>query len=127
MDFLFKDVALYKSYLDYLKAKDRAITSNIANAETPFYKRLKVELERNGNNLPLKVTDPRHISNTPSTPFAYRIVQDKSGLTGEDGNNVNLEKEMADLEKVALGYETVMKFVKGKFSSLELVIKGGGQ
>lgn len=127
MDFLFDGITLYRSYLDYLRAKDRVITSNIANAETPFYKRLKVELEGEENNLPLKVTNPRHMTNVPVNPFAYRIVQDREGLTGEDGNNVNLEREMVELEKVALGYEAAMKFVTGKFSSLELVIKGGGQ
>ena len=124
MEFLFKDINYNESYLDFLKIKDRTILSNLANAETPFYKRLKVELLRNENEIPLKTTNPRHISNIPSNPFAYKIVQDKTGLTGPDGNNVSVEKEMVELEKTALKYETVMKFIEGKFGSFNLVIKG---
>jgi len=124
MNFLFDDINFDQSFLNYLRIKDHVISSNLANAETPFYKRLKVELIKNDNQIPLKVTNPRHISNIPQNPFEYRIVQDKSGLTGADGNNVDVEKEMVELEKVALKYETVLKFIQGKFSSLDLVIKG---
>ncbi|HID79129.1 MAG TPA: flagellar basal body rod protein FlgB [Aquificales bacterium] len=126
MDFMFKDIDFYKSFLDFLKVKNRAIASNLANAETPFYKRLKVELMKREGDIPLKTTNVRHISNIPQKPFEYKILQDKSGLTGADGNNVNVEREMVDLEKVALKYELVTKFMQGKFSSLEMVIKGTG-
>ena len=124
MEFLFKDINYNKAFLDFLKVKDRTILSNLANAETPFYKRLKVELLRREDEIPLKTTHPKHISNIPSNPFAYKIVQDKSGLTGFDRNNVSVEKEIVELEKTALKYETVMKFIEGKFGSLSLVIKG---
>jgi len=127
MDFLFGDINTYESYLNYLRAKDRAIASNIANAETPFYKRLKVELVNTENEIPLKVTNSRHIKNFSSNPFAYKIVQERNILLGEDGNNVDLEKELADLEQVALKYESVLKFINGKFNTLELVIKSGGE
>lgn len=127
MDFLFNDLNLYLSFLNYLRAKDRAISSNIANAETPFYKRLKVELINNGNEIPLKTTNPKHISNQSSNPFAYQIIQESNNLTGEDRNNVDVAEEMAQLEKVALRYESTLKFINGKFNSLELVIKSGGQ
>ncbi|HIQ26157.1 MAG TPA: flagellar basal body rod protein FlgB [Aquifex aeolicus] len=126
MDFMFKDIDFYKSFLDFLKVKNRAIASNLANVETPFYKRLKVELMKREGDIPLKTTNVRHISNIPQKPFEYKILQDKSGLTGADGNNVNVEREMVDLEKVALKYELVTKFMQGKFSSLEMVIKGTG-
>ena len=126
MKFLFKDVDYQESFLNFLRVKNHAILSNLANAETPFYKRLKVELINNDEEIPLKTTLPQHISNKSSNPFAYRIVQDKSGLIGNDRNNVSVEKEMVELEKVALKYETVLKFIQGKFSSLDMVIKGFG-
>ncbi|MEO2153408.1 MAG: flagellar basal body rod protein FlgB [Aquificota bacterium] len=126
MDFLFKSIDFEKSYLDFLKVKNHAILSNLANAETPFYKRLKAELIKNEDEIPLKTTNPKHISNIPQNPFAYKIVQDKSGLVGADGNNVSVEKEMVELEKVALKYEAILKFMQGNFQSLDLVIKGLG-
>jgi len=126
MKFLFKDVDYQESFLDFLRVKNHTILSNLANAETPFYKRLKVELINNDEEIPLKTTLPQHISNKSSNPFAYRIVQDKTGLIGNDRNNVSVEKEMVELEKVALKYETVLKFMQGKFSSLDMVIKGFG-
>ena len=126
MNFLFKDINLENSFLDFLRIKDRVIASNIANAETPFYKRLKVELVNNDSEIPLKTTLPGHISNKSPNPFVYKIVQDSSGLVGNDRNNVSVEKEMVELEKVALKYETVLKFVQGKIGSLDMVIKGFG-
>ena len=126
MEFLFKDINLQKLYLDFLNAENHVHLSNIANAETPFYRKLKVELLNEGEDLPLKVTHPKHITNKPSNPFAYKIVQEKEGLVGYDQNNVSLEKEMVALEKVALKYEAVLKFIQGKISSLDLVIKGTG-
>ena len=127
MNFLFNGLNLYLSFLNYLRAKDRVIASNIANAETPFYKKLKVELIQIDSELPLKKTNPHHISNQPSTPFSYQILQENSSLIGEDKNNVNVEEELAQLEKVALKYESTLKFINGKFNALELVIKSGGQ
>jgi len=126
MDFLFGKIDFYKNFLDFLRVKDHVIVSNLANAETPFYKRLEVELINNENEIPLKTTLPQHLSNKSTNPFAYRIVQDNSGLIGNDKNNVSVEKEMVELEKVALKYETVLKFIQGKFSSLDMVIKGLG-
>jgi flagellar basal body rod protein FlgB len=40
MDFLFKTINWEENYLDFLRAKNHVIVSNLANAETPFYKRL---------------------------------------------------------------------------------------
>jgi len=39
-------------------------------------------------------------------------------------NNVSVEKEIVELEKVALKYESVLKFIQGKFKNYELIIKG---
>jgi flagellar basal-body rod protein FlgB len=126
MEFLFKDVNLQKYFLDFLDAENHAHISNIANAETPFYKKLKVELLNKEDEIPLKTTNPKHITNKPSNPFAYKVVQDKTGLIGYDQNNVSVEKEMVGLEKVALKYETVLRFIRDKITKLDLVIKGTG-
>jgi flagellar basal-body rod protein FlgB len=124
MKFLFNDINYDKAYLDFLKIKDHVIVSNLANAETPFYHRLKAVLIKAENEIPLKTTNFHHITNTPQKPFEYKIIWDKSELSGFDKNNVDVEKEMVELEKVALKYETVMKFIQGKISDLDLVIKG---
>ncbi len=126
MNFLFEDIDFNRHYLDFLKVKNRTILSNLANAETPFYKRLKVELVKTDGEIPLKTTSPKHITNVPKNPFEYRIEQDKNGPFGEDGNNVSVEREMVELEKVAVKYETVLKFIQGKIGALDLVIKGTG-
>jgi len=124
MNGIFIDLKYLEQYLHILQIKDHIISSNIANAETPFYKKLKLEISFN-HDIPLKVTKRKHIQNNLS-PFSYRIKTVQNSLLGSDRNNVDLQQELMSLEKVSLTYKTILKFVKNTFSTLELVIKSGG-
>ncbi|MGQ9512511.1 MAG: flagellar basal body rod protein FlgB [Thermodesulfitimonas sp.] len=124
-------VALAKT-LDAAALRQRVIADNIANADTPGFKKGTVEFEAalrqavGGEPLALKTTDPRHIGSSSLssvTPQVKRVTTTTTQRT--DGNNVDIEEEMVNLVTNNLTYQAAVRFISGKFSSLRYVISGG--
>lgn len=74
------------------------IANNVANYNTPGFKPTDVNFEDffNSTALPLKTTDPKHISISNLDNATYT---DASGQKTADGNNVDINKEMTDMIK----------------------------
>lgn len=100
-------------YMSYLVTKRNAISSNIANANTPGYKAQDVtfaEQMNAGNGLykknPLDLqrnrelyeTNEMHLP-TANTKNTYAKIQTDSMQTNKDGNSVDVTTEMTDLLK----------------------------
>ena len=122
---------------DYVNVLDKAadaswirnevIANNIANVDTPGYKRQDVtfesELERalagrryttmddKVANLSLDKLEPRTYTDYAS--FSYRL----------DGNNVDVETENVVLAKNQIKYEGLMKGISQEFQNLKSVMK----
>lgn len=122
---------------DYINVLDKAadaswirnevIANNIANVDTPGYKRQDVtfesELERalagrryttmddKVANLSLDKLEPRTYTDYAS--FSYRL----------DGNNVDVETENVVLAKNQIKYEGLMKGISQEFQNLKNVMK----
>jgi flagellar basal-body rod protein FlgB len=95
--------------LDGAWTRHEILATNVANAETPGYKRLdydfRGQLERELSKVASPVaTNARHLSSASNTrTFAQ---QDLSNLTA-DGNSVDIDKEMAEVATNTLYYEAV--------------------
>ncbi len=107
--------------LDAAALRQQVISHNLANANTPGFKRQEVQFE---NELSRAIA--QH-----DNPCAPRIqsVQPKVitiGNTSEraDGNNVNLETEGINLAINALKFEALSQSVAGTFRALKTAIKG---
>lgn len=131
---LYNNIDKYKSALDAAWARNEAIAGNIANADTPGYKRKDVAFEEylqeavSARNFKGYRTNPRHIPiGTDSVnSIKPRIVQDNSNFSMRlDGNNVDIENEMALLAKNAIVYNTVIQRTSGEFRKLRNVINEG--
>jgi flagellar basal-body rod protein FlgB len=132
--------------LDGISQRHKAISSNVANAETPGYKGIKVAFEESlqqavdAENLlrqqtyaqesALKTTENGHQNashtNVVSKNAAqqgmiercqFDVVSDKSGI--------DIEFEMAQLAKNAGKYAALSRIESKTFASLKSVIKGG--
>jgi flagellar basal-body rod protein FlgB len=115
--------------------RQEVIADNIANADTPHFKRSEVafesELFRALNAeaplpFPAAVTHPRHIPFSRSVD--YREVKpivylDYSTTYRNDGNNVDIEKEMVDARENALRYMAMSQRVGDNFRLLEIVMR----
>lgn len=116
--------------LDYASAKNKVISSNIANVDTPNYKEKNVTFKNvlndaMGSTLEAKRTNSRHFSFTESTDREFHITTNRNKSYNHNGNNVDIDKQMADLAKNQIYYNSLIDRINGKFSSLKTVIRGG--
>jgi len=124
-------VALKKE-LDAGALRQRVIANNIANVNTPAFKKstvvfeslLKKALER--KPVEMVTTDPRHFSGKPLlaglTP-EVNLIRTTSMRT--DGNNVDIDEEMANLAANSMQYQAAVKELADRYSGLSYVISGG--
>jgi flagellar basal-body rod protein FlgB len=118
--------------LNGLSARQKVIANNLANINTPGFKRSTVQFEKvlqesiaNGkyNGVRLKTTNPKHITVNKSDSFP--VVTDQSTGMRNDGNNVDMEQEVAQLTKDTLLYYSLVQLVNQNFSQLRTVVNEG--
>ena len=119
---IFKGADRVKPYLDYTWKRHKVLLSNLANADTPNYKRRDVIFSVEPPSIELKTTNSKHITNFRR--FEVKVIEIKNGLVGNDKNNVSIEKEISEIVKNRLAYETYLKFATGSLEKLNRVIKG---
>jgi len=115
--------------------RQEVIADNIANADTPHFKRREVafesELDRvlgsfDPRPFPEALTHRRHIPFFRSRD--YREVKpvvylDYATTQRNDGNNVDVEKEMVDARENALRYQAMAQRVGDGFRLLDIVMR----
>lgn len=116
--------------MNYASAKNRAISTNIANLDTPNYKAKDVQFKNVLANelakpLESKRTHHKHLAFTNDTINGYRTVTKHSTSYQHNGNNVDVDKEMADLAENQIYYQALVDRINGKFGSLQTVLRGG--
>ncbi len=121
---IFKGVDEVLPHLDYSWLRQKVILSNLANADTPFYKEKDVKFKQVYNAFLLKTNNKRHIQPVKEGTY-FEIVQNDSPLVGNDKNNVSIEEQMAKANANQIAYETYMKMINGNINELNTVIKGG--
>ncbi|WP_227395541.1 flagellar basal body rod protein FlgB [Jeotgalibacillus aurantiacus] len=117
--------------LQYSSIKQKVIANNVANVDTPgykskgvsFQKMLQSEIQMSSNAI--HKTDPRHFDLSVSGQSVS--VSKRPYSVRENGNGVDMDKEMADLATNQIYYNSLIERISGKFGSLNSVIKGGPQ
>ncbi len=125
----FNNIELQKRALDASWLKQDVIANNIANAETPGYKRQEVRFESFLNDAmasrmtPMTKTHANHmgVNNFPSA----QIHQSGDFSLRIDGNNVNIDVEMAEQAKNSIRYNALINQVSSQISRIKNAIKGG--
>lgn len=134
LDRLTKDlsISLLSKSLDGAEARHKALADNIANANTPGYKRSDVpfqEMLRHAvSGRATMVTT--HVNHLPGRSGVSRLafepikVADSSRIR-VDGNNVDIEAEMAKLAENSLMYSVLSDLLSRRISLLRSVINEG--
>lgn len=123
--------------MDASSLRHTVISDNIANVDTPGFKRSDVtfenELQRILNESPprlnAKQTASRHLEFQPSYRMENlrgRIMTEVDTFSRNDENNVDVEVEMANLAKNTMYYQALSQRVRGKFTLLNNVVQRAG-
>ncbi|NLM09517.1 MAG: flagellar basal body rod protein FlgB [Clostridiaceae bacterium] len=100
------------------------ISENIANVNTPGYKRKDIQFEDFFNS-ELKRS---HIKDKSKLSGAgnLKVVTDNANYSYRlDGNNVDIEREMAIMAENTIRYYTLINRINGQFNKIRTIIKGG--
>lgn len=109
--------------MDGMAARHAAIANNIANVNTPGFKRSDVPFETCLTKMVRERLD-RETDDVGrlAEPFSVPVVRDSSTTNRLDGNNVDIEREMAMMAENTLRYETLGLYVSRFFNGLKTVI-----
>ncbi|HHY10959.1 MAG TPA: flagellar basal body rod protein FlgB [Firmicutes bacterium] len=131
---MFKTVNKLNVGLDKSTLRHSVLSSNLANFNTPGFKRSDVqshtkfagELQRATGRL--AVTHPRHLtarSALGAKTARFSVVQDLSTSMRNDGNNVDPDRERVLLLENQMYYESLIDAVSRKLGQLRSVITEG--
>lgn len=115
--------------------RNKVITSNIANAETPGFRALGYDFETQlravmdkDQPFPMKVSDPRHYKSNhleaDGTILPDVFIRPTESVP-EDGNTVDLDGEMGKLAKNHILYRASVELINRKVGILKYAISGG--
>ncbi|MEN1984974.1 MULTISPECIES: flagellar basal body rod protein FlgB [Paenibacillus] len=120
--------------LDASNMRQNAIANNIANADTPYFKRSDVSFEEmlqqqmNDGDIKVlkgKVTDPRHFVIGPSSSVPAPVVEmDQSTSMNNNQNNVDIDREMSLLAENQLRYNAYIQQVNEQIKMMRVGIEG---
>lgn len=113
--------------LDAASARHQVIANNVANVNTPGFKRSRVEFEAALRDA-LRLADrDRRAPGTEGLVAAVRpsVVRESTTALRNDGNNVDIEAEMAALSENSLWYQAMSRQLSSKISLLRLAITEG--
>jgi len=130
---LFSHMGVLEKALDASWLRNEVIAHNIANADTPGYKKYRVEFEEElksaleASTLKGKRTRPKHLDIGASSidEVRPRVVRTDGTQMREDGNNVDMDEEMTSLAKNAIMYNALVQKISGEFRKLKTVINEG--
>ncbi len=120
-----------QSAIDASNTRQQVISNNIANADTPYFKRSEVSFESllqsemNGvGSIKGRMTNARHIAiGSGSIPTA-RITTDKSTVMNNNANNVDIDTEMTNLAENQLRYNTYIEEVNHQIKMMRTALGG---
>lgn len=122
--------AQHEAALKLRALRHQVLSSNIANADTPFYKARDIDFGSALKNaqsgaLGLQKTSELHISNWNSAKagadLKYRIPTQPS----VDGNTVETDVEQAAFAENAIRYRASLTFLNGSIQTLRYALRGG--
>ena len=112
---------LAKQMLDVSAVRHSALASNLANVETKGYKRVDVSADFAAQ---LKTAVARGDKSRITQLKPMVELDPTSTQVRPDGNNVQLDTELMEINRNALEYEFLTQYLTGTFTSMKAAING---
>lgn len=117
------------------QTRHNVISSNIANAETPGYQAKKLDFEDalaralDFDSAGPAATEPGHMGIGPGAISRVKadIHENPDVEVSNDGNTVNLEREMSALAENSIMYKAAIQLINKKLSALRYAAGDGGR
>lgn len=129
-DMFDKTTAALGTALNMRLMKQNLISSNIANAETPGYHAKKIDFE-DALARALDIDGLRGMSTSSGDHYSVGghsakvrpdIYENPEGAINNDGNTVDLEKEMSSLTENSIMYKAALQLINKKMAALRYSI-----
>lgn len=116
-----ENYVLAKKLLDVSHAKQNAYAGNIANLETPGYKRVDIQTNFEAQLRRAAGTDDvKEIRD-----LQFNLVKDlDSPSVRADGNNVQIDQELLKMQKNEIQYEFLANYTSNSLNQLKMAITG---
>lgn len=127
----FNSINIYEKALNASWAKNQVISNNIANVNTPGYKRQDVKFESilkesiKGQSFTLSKTHPKHLPLNGSSNSIHQIVEESNTSFRRDKNNVNIDVEMAELSKNTIKFNSLVQQISSNLRRLRMAVTDG--
>ena len=131
---------LAKEALNFRAAREKMIASNIANADTPFYKPRDIEFKDymiqkkaeimgdQKDKLELATTNGAHIPLQKSSSESMPITYFRDGhMARNDGNSVDLDVETTEMSKNSIMFNALIQAIKKDGRIFKSVIEASGK
>ncbi len=123
---------LLNNALNATSMRQETISNNISNVNTRNYKAKRVSFEDafkkalDGSHASMSITDNQHIGMSSNIgDIQARVVEDEHTEMRLDGNNVDIDVEMANLAANQLMYNALVQQANNKISTLRYIISEG--
>jgi flagellar basal-body rod protein FlgB len=117
---------LIKKGLDVSSLRQKTISSNVANINTPNYKVNKVEFEeyltKAKDEISLKATHNKHFGIKSLEDIEPKVEKRENTSLNDNGNNVDIDLEMTELAANEIYYSILIQQLNAKLSNLNYVI-----
>jgi len=137
---MIKDLIFAKTQLPWLAQgmtaltrRQQSVATNLANAQTPGYRRQVVdfesdlarELHKGTTRGALVRTDPRHLGGgLDIRQVQSRVREADPQVDGPEAQTVVAEQEMSDLAQSQISFEAQVKLAHTQFEMLKMAIRG---
>ncbi|MFB9754766.1 flagellar basal body rod protein FlgB [Paenibacillus hodogayensis] len=112
--------------------RQKVIANNVANEDTPYFKRSDVQFEEllekelTNKSIQGRRTDARHIPiGRPAAPAVPEVVTDENTIMNNNMNNVDIDYEMTLLAKNQLRYNVLIGQVSHDLKNYRTALNGG--
>jgi len=101
--------------LDSTAMRDRVLANNVANADTPGYIRQDVAFQG-------ELADA--VKSGTLNSYSPQVQADHTAPAKADGNNVAVDRELAELNKNAMMHQMAVQLMQAKLSMERIAITG---
>ncbi|MFQ5713229.1 MAG: flagellar basal body rod protein FlgB [Candidatus Scalinduaceae bacterium] len=113
-----KNVDVLSKLLDLTSLKSKVIANNIANVNTPGYKKLEVTFQEELHKA-IKSKDVEKINNVTE-----KIAFSNNAINRKNGSNVDIDRELVEFFKSSGRHNISLEIISKKFKGLISAIEG---